>query len=223
MLVVIPLFPDFTALDAVGPYEVFRLLPGTEVVLVAACPGAVRADSRKLALTADRAFDEIDSCDVLVVPGGPGSRKPPDALVRWLQKVHPTTRWTTSVCTGALILGKAGILRGGMTATTHWAAADLLRAFGVEYSTERVVFQDKHRVATGAGVTSGIDFALTLAARLADEETAQAIQLVLQYDPQPPFDAGDPGRATPAVRERALDILHHLVPAVGLTGPTSGA
>nr|BFF04316.1 hypothetical protein GCM10020241_59910 [Streptoalloteichus tenebrarius] len=147
MRVVIPLFPSFTALDAVGPYEVLRLVPGAEVLFVATEKGEVRADSGALAITADAALDEVDACDVLVVPGGEGSLAPPPELVPWLAKVHATTRWTASVCTGSLLLGAAGIL-DGLDATTHWGAAQRLEAYGARFLPERVVFQDAHRVVT---------------------------------------------------------------------------
>ncbi|SHF07802.1 DJ-1/PfpI family protein [Streptoalloteichus hindustanus] len=206
MRIVIPLYPHFTALDAVGPYEVLRLVPGAEVLFVAAEAGPVRADSGALAITADAALDEVDACDVLVVPGGPGSRRPPAALAPWLAKIHETTRWTTSVCTGALLLGAAKIL-DGLDATTHWGAVEQLEAFGARYLPDRVVFQDAHRVVTAAGVSSGIDMALALAARLTDQVTAEAVQLVVEYDPQPPFDRGAPAKASQPVRDRALEIL----------------
>ncbi|MCP2259203.1 DJ-1/PfpI family protein [Streptoalloteichus tenebrarius] len=206
MRVVIPLFPSFTALDAVGPYEVLRLVPGAEVLFVATEKGEVRADSGALAITADAALDEVDACDVLVVPGGEGSLAPPPELVPWLAKVHATTRWTASVCTGSLLLGAAGIL-DGLDATTHWGAAQRLEAYGARFLPERVVFQDAHRVVTAAGVSSGIDMALALAARLADQVTAEGVQLAIEYDPRPPFHAGAPSQASQPVRARAVEIL----------------
>ncbi|AWZ05986.1 MULTISPECIES: DJ-1/PfpI family protein [unclassified Streptomyces] len=206
MLIVFPLYPGFTALDAVGPYEVLRFLPGAEVVFAAERPGPVRADSGVLRITADAALSDIGSCDAVVVPGGPGSRAladPSAPYVRWLREVHPDTRWTTSVCTGALLLGAAGILEG-LQAATHWNSIDRLESFGASSTEQRVVFQGK--VVTAAGVSSGIDMALALAARIEDAVTAQAIQLLIEYDPRPPFDMGSPAKATPEVRERAREI-----------------
>ncbi|SDD80400.1 DJ-1/PfpI family protein [Actinokineospora iranica] len=212
MRIVIPLYPGFTALDAVGPYEVLRLMPDAEVVFASAHPGPVRADSQVLEITADAALDDIDSCDILVVPGGPEARTPPEHLVRWLAAVHPTTLWTTSVCTGALILCAADILYEGLDATTHWVAAQQLRKYGVRYLPDRVVFQERHRIITSAGVSAGIDMALALVARVTDQVTAEAIQLIVQYDPQPPFHAGSPTTASDAARERAREILDTLPP-----------
>jgi transcriptional regulator GlxA family with amidase domain len=200
MRVVIAIFDEFTALDAVGPYEVLRLLPGAEVVFAAVRTGPVRTDSRALAITADAAFPDIDRCDVLVVPGGRGSREflaDPD-MIAWLRGVHATTTWTASVCTGSLVLAAAGLLEG-LPAATHWSAAAELEALGAVYTAERVVFHDK--VVTAAGVSAGIDMALALAARLTDRTTAEAIQLAIEYDPQPPFDAGSPAKAPQAAKD----------------------
>jgi putative intracellular protease/amidase len=205
MRIVIPIFDRFTALDAVGPYEVLSRLPGAEVVFVAAEKGAVRTDTGSLAITADASLDEIDSCDVLTVPGGPGTRHlmTDPQLIDWVKRIHPTTTWTTSVCTGSLLLGAAGVLTG-LKATTHWACTDLLESLGAAYTAERVVIEGK--VITAAGVSSGIDMALTLAAKIAGDEIAQAIQLGIEYDPQPPFDSGSASKADPGIVElvRAL-------------------
>ncbi|MEE6308047.1 DJ-1/PfpI family protein [Plantactinospora veratri] len=215
MRIVIPLFDRFTALDAVGPYDVLKLLPGAEVVFAATATGPVRNNVGSLALTADVALDDVDSCDVLVVPGGPGvdAHLAGGALPEWIRRVHDGTRWTTSVCTGSLLLGAAGLLRG-RTATTHWRSAERLASFGATYSARRVV--DDGKLLTAAGVSAGIDMALTLAARLADRTTAEAIQLAIEYDPQPPFDAGSPAKASRAVRER-----HASGPRAGIR-PASG-
>ncbi|MEO3924832.1 DJ-1/PfpI family protein [Micromonosporaceae bacterium B7E4] len=201
MRIVIPLFDRFTALDAVGPYDVLKLLPGAEVVFVATSPGPLRNNAGSLALTADAALDDIDSCDVLVVPGGPGvdDHLAGGPLLDWIRRMHDGTRWTTSVCTGSLLLGAAGLLRG-RTATTHWRSAERLASFGATYSAQRVVTDG--RLLTAAGVSAGIDMALTLAAQLADRITAEAIQLAIEYDPRPPFDAGSPAKASQAVRDR---------------------
>jgi putative intracellular protease/amidase len=198
MRIVIAVFPQFTALDAIGPYEVLRMLPEADVVFAAAERGVVRTDSGVVGLHADAAFGEIDSADVLVVPGGWGTR----ALCRdepaldWVRAVHATTRWTTSVCTGSLVLAAAGLL-DGLEATTHWSAVEALEKFGARFTGRRVVPQGK--IITAAGVSSGIDMALTLAARIAGEDWAKAIQLRIEYDPQPPFDAGSPEKAGPRI------------------------
>ncbi|GAA0823122.1 DJ-1/PfpI family protein [Streptosporangium amethystogenes subsp. fukuiense] len=199
MRIVIPLFDRFTALDAVGPYEVLKFLPGVEIVFAATEPGPVRDVPRWLAITADATFTDIDSCDVLVVPGGPGAREllRDGELLDWLRRMHQGSIWTTSVCTGSLLLGAAGLLTG-LSATTHWAAIDVLESFGATYTAERVIFQGK--IVTAAGVSSGIDMALALAARITDQTTAEAIQLAIEYDPQPPFDAGSPAKASRAAR-----------------------
>jgi putative intracellular protease/amidase len=201
MRIVIPVFPNFTALDAVGPYEVLRSLPEAQVVFAAAERGIVRADSRVLGLHADAAFDEIDSADILVVPGGFGSRAvmTDEPVLSWIRAIHATTQWTTSVCTGSLILAAAGLL-DGLDATTHWSCVDLLEQHGARYTAERVVRRGK--IVTGAGVSAGIDMALTLAALVADEDTAKTIQLGIEYDPQPPFDAGSPVKAGPRIVAR---------------------
>ncbi|HZN15748.1 MAG TPA: DJ-1/PfpI family protein [Acidimicrobiales bacterium] len=200
MRIVIPLFDRFTALDAVGPYEVLSRLPGAEVVFAAAEKGPVRTDVGSLAITADATFDEIESADVLTVPGGPGTRHlmTDPQLIAWVKQIHPTTTWTTSVCTGSLLLGAAGVL-DGLKATTHWSADELLNSLGATYVEERVVIEGK--VITAAGVSAGIDMALTLAARIAGDVVAQAIQLGIEYDPQPPFDCGAKSKADPAIVE----------------------
>jgi putative intracellular protease/amidase len=196
MRVVIPLFDQFTALDAVGPYEVLCKIPGAELVFAAAERGPVRSDTGTLAIVADVSLQEIDSCEVLVVPGGPGSRKiiTDETLIGWVRQIHMTTQWTTSVCTGALLLAAAGLLQG-LEATTHWAAADELEAFGARYTARRVVTEGK--IVTAAGVSAGIDMALTLAARIAGDQVAEAIQLMIEYDPQPPFDSGSVAKSKP--------------------------
>jgi putative intracellular protease/amidase len=200
MRIVIPLFDRFTALDAVGPYEVLSRLPGAELTFVAASKGPVRTDTGRLAITADASLDEIDSADVLTIPGGPGTRElmSDPQLIEWVQRIHPTTTWTTSVCTGSLLLGAAGVL-DGLKATTHWSADELLNSTGATYVEERVVIEGK--VITAAGVSAGIDMALTLAAKIAGDVVAQAIQLGIEYDPQPPFDSGSKSKAAPEIVE----------------------
>lgn len=201
MRIVIPVFPDFTALDAVGPYEVLRSMPGAQVVFAGAERGLVRTDSTFLGLHADAAFAEIDSADILVVPGGPGTRAlmADESALSWVRAIHATTQWTTSVCTGSLILAAAGLL-DGLDATTHWSRSDVLEKYGARYTAERVVRQGK--IVTAAGVSAGIDMALTLVGLIAGRESAEAIQLAIEYDPQPPFDAGSPAKAGPAIIAR---------------------
>ena len=198
MDVVIPLFDRFTALDAIGPYEVLSRLPGATVTFVAAEAGVVASDNRFLRIAVDTALADVDRADVLVVPGGPGTRAlvSDEQLTGWTRRIHDTTTWTTSVCTGSLVLGAAGIL-DGLRATTHWLAMDELARLGAEPTGERVVEQGK--VITAAGVSSGIDMALLLAARIAGDDVARAIQLSIEYDPQPPFDAGSPAKAGEAI------------------------
>ena len=206
MQIVIPLFDRFTALDAVGPYEVLSRLPDTEVTFVAAERGPVRNDSRSLALVADRSLAEVTEADVLVVPGGPGTRAMLDdpALIEWVRRLHTTTQWTTSVCTGALVLGAAGVLQG-LRATTHWLQLERLAEFGAVPTGERVVIEGK--VMTAAGVSSGIDMALSLAARVAGDDVAQAIQLGIEYDPQPPFNSGSTATAPPEIVSLVRDLV----------------
>jgi putative intracellular protease/amidase len=194
MNIAILLFDRLTALDAVGPYEVLSRLPSATVTFVAVQAGPKRTDTGQLALTADASLAELTHPEVVVVPGGPGR----EALMNdgsvhdWLRTAHETSTWTTSVCTGSLILAAAGLLKG-KRATSHWLALEELRGLGVDAVAERVVFDGK--IVTAAGVSAGIDMALALAAKIADERTAQAIQLGIEYDPQPPFDAGSPERA----------------------------
>src|SRR5918996_3738987 len=200
MRIAILIFDKLTALDAVGPYEVLSRLPGAKLSFVAKEPGPKRTDTGALSLVADVALSEIPSPDVVLVPGGEGNRPlmKDDEVLDWLRTAHETSTWTTSVCTGSLLLGAAGIL-DGLRATSHWAYRERLREFGAEPVGDRVVFEGK--VVTAAGVSSGIDMALRLAAEIAGEQVAQAIQLGIEYDPQPPFDAGSPEKAPPELVE----------------------
>ncbi|MFD8477922.1 DJ-1/PfpI family protein [Kitasatospora sp. NPDC059673] len=200
MKIAILLYDRFTALDAVGPYEILARMPGAEVVFTADRRGPVRADLGSLALTADAALDEVTSADLLLVPGGPGSiaqQERPEVL-DWLRAIDATTTWTTSVCSGSVLLAAAGLLTG-RRATTHWFLPKALAAFGAEPVEERVVFDGKY--ATAAGVSSGIDLGLHLVGRIHGAETAQGIQLLTEYDPQPPYTAGSTRTAPPAVVE----------------------
>ncbi|MEU8540598.1 DJ-1/PfpI family protein [Streptomyces sp. NPDC048717] len=194
MQISILLYDRFTSLDAVGPYELLARLPGAETVFVAKEPGPVRGDLGTLALVADAALADVPRPDIVLVPGGPGSREAvgDPELLAWLRAADATSTWTTSVCTGSLLLGAAGLLTG-RPATSHWLAYDELRAYGAEPTGERVVFDGKY--VTAAGVSSGIDMALHLIGRIAGDTTAQTIQLLTEYDPQPPYDAGSPEKA----------------------------
>jgi putative intracellular protease/amidase len=216
VLVAIPLFDRFTALDAVGPYEVLSRLPGAEITFVGERTGPVRTDTAMLAITIDARLDEIDACDVVVVPGGPGTRAmlEPGPLHEWVARMHEGTRWTTSVCTGSLILGTAGLLRG-LDATTHWAAMGELAPLCGATSESRVVPHPEQRIVTAAGVSSGIDMALWLAAQIAGDDVARAIQLGIEYDPQPPFDAGSPAKAGPEFVELLAGMVIDRQPAAG--------
>ena len=207
MQIAIGLYPGFTALDAIGPYQVLTNLPGAEVVLCAARTGDLADDVGLLHLDITHTFHEVSSPDVLLVPGGFVTRKLAHAgepIVEWIRQAHQTTTHTTSVCTGALLLAAAGVL-DGLTATTHWMAYDDLASLGAEPTEQRVVRNGK--VWTAAGVSAGIDLALTLAAEIAGPDVAQVIQLGIEYDPQPPFDSGAPSKAPQHVRELAQAAL----------------
>jgi transcriptional regulator GlxA family with amidase domain len=211
--IAILIFDRLTALDAIGPYEVLSRLPGAELRMVGTETGPNRTDTGALGIEADLALAELADPDVILVPGGAGSRPlmgDPEVL-DWLRAAHQQSTWTTSVCTGSLVLGAAGIL-DGKRATSHWAYLDRLRDLGAEPVEERVVEDGK--VITAAGVSAGIDMALRLAARIAGDEVAQAIQLGIEYDPDPPFDSGSPSKAAPELVE--------LVRAVDRAQPASG-
>jgi transcriptional regulator GlxA family with amidase domain len=192
------LYDRFTALDIIGPFNVLAYVPGVEARFVAETLEPVTADVGRPVIVPDLTFADCDRPDIVVVPGGPGSTRIAEitALTDWLRRVHPTTTYTTSVCTGAYALAGAGLLEG-LRATTHWSALDGLSAYGAEPVAERVV--DEGRIITGAGVSAGIDMALTLVGRHWGDRTAQAIQLGIEYDPQPPYDAGSPAKAPPEV------------------------
>jgi transcriptional regulator GlxA family with amidase domain len=195
------IFDGFTALDAIGPYEVLRSVPGWEVEFVAATTGEKRTDSGALGITADRALDEVTESDLVLVPGGAGNRPLLDdeEVLSWLREIDRETKWTTSVCTGSLVLGAAGLLEG-KRATGHWLYLEPLRAYGADPVGGR--FVEDGKVLTAAGVSAGIDMALHLVGQEAGPEVAQAVQLALEYDPQPPFDAGSPAKAPAAIVER---------------------
>jgi transcriptional regulator GlxA family with amidase domain len=210
MKIAIPLFPQFAALDAIGPYEVLRLLPDAEVCFVAEQAGQVSTEDGAATMQVAHTLDSVMDPDIIVVPGGGGTRPlvaQVGPLVEWIAAVHPGTHYTTSVCTGSLLLGAAGVL-DGLEATTHWAVLESLAKFGAKPVSRRVVVQGK--VITAAGVSAGIDMALELAAAVAGEDVAKAIQLAIEYDPQPPFDSGSVEKADPAtvrlVRQGIPDV-----------------
>jgi putative intracellular protease/amidase len=201
MDIAIPLFDRFTALDAVGPYEVLSRLPDARVHFLAADgPGPKQTETGMLTILAERPLSDLPNPDVVVFPGGIGTRAlmGDEAVLDWVRTAHETSQWTTSVCTGALVLGAAGVL-DGLKATTYWLELDRLRDLGAEPCEERVVFQGK--VVTAAGVSSGIDMALHLVAEIAGPVWAQGIQLGIEYDPQPPFDSGSTAKASPEIVE----------------------
>lgn len=212
MKTAILLYEGMTCLDAMGPYEVLASLPGNEILFVADRAGEIRPDTRALGLVADRSIDDVDAADVLVVPGGneQGVRESERHLA-WVRKIHETTTWTTSVCTGSLILAAAGLLQG-RRATTHWYRHDVLKSLGADPTLERVVEDGK--IITAAGVSAGIDMALRLVQKLAGDDVAQAIQLGIEYDPQPPFDSGSPAKAPQPI----VDLVRTVFAERGASG-----
>jgi transcriptional regulator GlxA family with amidase domain len=202
--VVILVFDRLAVQDAVGPYEVMRNVPDWEVELVAPRKGEVRAEGG-LRLIAERAIDEVESADVLVVPGGFGNRPmlEDEVVLDWIRAIDATTRWTTSVCTGSLVLGAAGLLEG-KRATGNWLYLEQLREYGADPIGGR--FVEEGKVITAAGVTAGIDMALHLVAQETSPEVAQAVQLGIEYDPDPPFDSGSPEKASPEIVELVRSV-----------------
>jgi transcriptional regulator GlxA family with amidase domain len=205
MNVAIPLYDRFTALDAVGPYEVLQRVPGAKVTWLAHEPGPVGTDTGQLQLVADAAFEDLPDPEIIVVPGGTGTDDflEDERLLGWIRRAHETSEWTTSVCTGSLLLGAAGVL-DGLDATCHWLDLQDLERYGAQPTERRVVEQGK--VITAAGVSSGIDMALTLVANMSGPEVAQAIQLGIEYDPQPPFDSGSTAKAAPEIVELVRSV-----------------
>jgi putative intracellular protease/amidase len=195
------IFDDVVALDAIGPYEALCRLNSIEMRVVGPRKGVVRCARGRLALVADYALEDVPRPDIVVIPGGPGvdPAMKDSRVIEWVRRAHETSRWTASVCTGSLILAAAGILEG-LPATTHWASMDRLRDLGAVPTGDRIVRQGK--VLTSAGVSAGIDMGIVLAQLLTDEETAQCIQLGMEYDPRPPFDCGTPDKAPARVLER---------------------
>ena len=207
MIIAIGIYQGFTALDAIGPYEVLTYLPGAEVVLCAEEAGLVDDQYDLVHLRINTSFAAMPRPDVLLVPGGPIAGQyaaEGHPIVSWIREAHKHTTWTASVCTGSLLLGAAGLLHG-VPATTHWSAYDDLASYGAQPTEERVVTSG--RIVTGAGVSAGIDLALTLAAHIAGPEVAQTIQLAIEYDPKPPFDTGSLSKAPKSIRDRATAAL----------------
>jgi transcriptional regulator GlxA family with amidase domain len=194
------LYDRFTALDIIGPHDVFNSVPGNESIFVAEERGPVRNESDTLSMVADATLEEVPNPDIVVVPGGFGNRMllEHEPLHEWIRGVHETSTWTTSVCTGSLLLAAAGLLDGA-PATTHWLARDVLAELGAEPVPDRIVEHGK--IVTAAGVSSGIDMALHLVSTINGPEVAQAVQLGIEYDPQPPHDAGSPEKASPEIVE----------------------
>jgi putative intracellular protease/amidase len=210
MQAAIALFPRFTALDAIGPYEVLQRLPTIDVTFVGHERGEVRSDNGMLGITIDATFEELASPDIVVFPGGFGTRvlMRDERVLDWVRKAHASTTYTTSVCTGSLVLGAAGLLNG-LTATTHWACYRELESTGAIATAQRVVEHLEERLITAAGVSSGIDMALRLVELLADRTAAQAAQLMIEYDPQPPFDAGAVDKVGQDVINRVAEYAQH--------------
>jgi transcriptional regulator GlxA family with amidase domain len=204
------LFDQLTILDIVGPTEVVSWIPDVEIVWVGKEKGPVKAVPTGLIVTVDHTLDEISSADILMIPGGPGVRRLLDdeTHLDWVRQIHGTTTWTTSICTGSLLLGAAGLLNG-LTATTHWNAIQMLASFGATYSEDRVVPQGK--IVTSAGVSSGIDMALWLIGQIVGDDAAKAAQLCIEYDPQPPYDAGAPSKAGADVVAYARETVQDIV------------
>lgn len=209
---VIPLFPQFTALDGIGPYEVLQRIPDIDVTFIGHELGPVRSDNGMLGIEVDGLFEDHARPDVIVFPGGQGTRAlmEDERVLGWLRTAHSTTRFTTSVCTGSLVLAAAGLL-DGLTATTHWGALDVLARYGATPTGTRVVEHLERRIITAAGVSSGIDMALRLVEILYDRIAAEASQLMIEYDPQPPFDAGSTDKVGADVMDRVIEYAQFRV------------
>ena len=203
--VVIFLYDRMTALDAIGPYEVLRCVPGVRVRFVAKHAGLVRPDSGLQMLNAEHGIGDVTSADILLVPGGDASGPIQDQeVLEWIRQIDRTTKWTTSVCVGSLILGAAALPKG-MPATSHWNTLQDLRHFGAQPVEQRFVRHGK--IMTAAGVSAGIDMALQLVAIEYGEDVAKSVQLLIEYDPHPPLDSGSMAKASPATIERSRQML----------------
>ncbi|WP_063037790.1 DJ-1/PfpI family protein [Nocardia pseudovaccinii] len=208
MQIAIVVYPGMTALDVIGPYEVLRMLPGARLRFVWHEPGPITTDSGVLLLGATHSLDETPSPDIVLIGGsGPATAATAadEKLLVWLRKVHETSTWTTSVCTGSVILAAAGILKG-KPATSHWAGLPMLKALGAEPRAEERVVRDG-KIVTAAGVSAGIDLGLWLAGEIAGKDQAEAIQLMIEYDPQPPFDSGHMSKASSATRRKVTGLV----------------
>lgn len=206
MLAAIATFPRVTALDAVGPYEVLQRIPTIDVVFVGHRRGQVRSENDMLGLVADATFEEVPRPDLVVFPGGIGTRPltRDERVLDWVRSVHETSAMTTSVCTGSLVLAAAGLL-DGMLATTHWSVYAELAERGATPTARRVVEHLDRRIITAAGVSAGIDMALRLVELVVDDTAARAAQLMIEYDPQPPFDCGSRDKADDTVFARVVE------------------
>jgi transcriptional regulator GlxA family with amidase domain len=206
MQIAIMIFDKLTALDAIGPYEVLCAVPGWEVRFVGPRKGMVRTDSGALGLSADYSLEEVTEPDIVLVPGGEGNRPlmGDERVLSWLREVDAKTKWTTSVCTGSLVLAAAGLLNG-RRATCHWLLLEQMRELGADPVGGR--FVEDGKFVTAAGVSAGIDMALHLVGREAGPEVAQAVQLGIEYDPHPPYDAGSPAKAPVSIVEAVTAAL----------------
>lgn len=208
MQIAFVLGPGFTALDVIGPYEMLRLMPGTEIRFVGHQPGPVTTDSGVLSMLATHSFRDTTSPDIVLVPAMRTDGPHIEELLDWLRSTHTSTQWTTSVCGGAVLLAMAGILEGH-PATTHWIAQSQLGEFGAEAQPDQRVVRSG-KILTAAGVSAGIDLALWLVGELCGREQAEAIQLMTEYDPQPPFDSGHFSKAPERVRQLATEEMTRL-------------
>ncbi|KUI09995.1 glutamine amidotransferase [Mycolicibacterium acapulense] len=219
--IAIMVYPGYTALDFIGPYEVLRNLPGAEVRFVWHEPGPIEADSGVLLIGATHSFDETPSPDIILIPGGLSSfqHARDEKVLDWVRTAHETSTWTTSVCSGSVILAAAGLL-DGLRATSHWLALPMLKPFGVDtVSDERVVHEGK--IVTAAGVSAGIDLGLWLYGQIAGDAKAKAVQLVIEYDPQPPYDSGHLSKASAATKATASALLSRDTVKQGQLAPTA--
>jgi putative intracellular protease/amidase len=213
MKIALALYDRFTALDIIGPYQVLAALPGAETFFVAEKRGLVKDDSGAVRLEATHSFDQVRQADIVVVGGSPFTHTliPNDPIIPWLKAMHATTQWTTSVCTGSLLLAAAGLLNG-LEATSHWLMLDFLGTLGAKPTLKRVVF-DGERIVTAAGVSSGIDMALALVERMQGRDMAETVQLAIEYDPQPPTEAGSPAKARPEIVTGVQKLFGELIAA----------
>ncbi|MDO8364203.1 MAG: DJ-1/PfpI family protein [Actinomycetota bacterium] len=211
MQVVIPLFPKFTALDGIGPYEVLQRIPTIDVTFIGHQRGEIRSENGFLGITADGTFDDFPTPDVIVFPGGVGTRPlaTDEKVLDWVRHAHATSTFTTSVCTGSIVLAAAGLL-DGLTATTHWSCYPELETRGALPVPERVVEHLDRRIITAAGVSSGIDMALRLVELLVDRTAAEAAQLMIEYDPQPPFACGSMATTT-AMADGGTSVIERVI------------